>query len=221
MLAIRRLLAVVIALLLVLYPLLVFYGLQAYGPRLLACVLILTALIKLGFNKLTRQPIGNGVWLLVAAMLGGGLTLVTGSVIGLKCYPVIINLVLLVVFGLSLRRPPTMIERFARLQTPDLPEAAIAYTRTVTQVWCGFFILNGSIATLSVFASDELWALYNGLISYLMMGLLLAGEYLIRRRVQRKHSVEAESISSSEFTGQEQASQHLKIQPISKLAQDD
>jgi uncharacterized membrane protein len=41
-----------------------------------------------------------------------------------------------------------------------------------------------------VFASDKAWALYNGLISYLMIGLLLAGEYLVRLHVQRKHAHE-------------------------------
>jgi uncharacterized membrane protein len=30
------------------------------------------------------------------------------------------------------------------------------------------------------------WSLYNGLIAYLLMGLLFAGEYLIRRRTQKQ-----------------------------------
>lgn len=183
----RRLVTVVLGVLLILYPLLVYFGLQQFGPRALACILLLAALTKLAATKLARQPVGNGVWLLLAAAIAGGLTLLTGSVIGLKFYPVIVNAVLLGVFGVSLYRPPTMIERFARVQTPDLPAHAIGYTRNVTWVWCGFFVINGSIAGLSVFASDKLWALYNGLLSYLFIGLLLAGEYLIRLRVQRKH----------------------------------
>jgi uncharacterized membrane protein len=186
----RRLAAIVLGLLLVLYPFLVYTGLQQFGPRVLAALLLLVALAKLTATKFARQPLGNGGWLLLAATLAGGVTLLTGSVMGLKFYPVIVSLVLLAVFGVSLFRPPSMIERFARLQTPDLPTHAIAYTRKVTWVWCGFFILNGAIACLSVFASDKIWALYNGLISYVLIGLLLAGEYWIRLRVQRKHARE-------------------------------
>lgn len=78
-----------------------------------------------------------------------------------------------------------MIERLARLQQPDLPAKGVLYTRRVTQVWCGFFIINGSIAFITaVWASFELWSLYNGLIAYLLMALLFAGEYLIRIRTQ-------------------------------------
>ncbi len=183
----RRLVAIVLGVLLVLYPLLVYVGLQQFGPRALACILLLAALAKLVATKLARQPMGNGAWLLLAATVAGGLTLLTGSVIGLKFYPVIVNLVMLGLFGMSLYRPPSMIERFARLQTPDLPAHAIGYTRKVTWVWCGFFVVNGAIASLSVFASDQLWALYNGLLSYVFIGLLLAGEYLIRLRVQRNY----------------------------------
>lgn len=190
----RRLVTVVLGLLLVLYPLLVYFGLQEFGPRALACVLLLAALTKLVATKLTRQAVGNGLWLLLAAAVAGGITLLTGSVIGLKFYPVIVNLVLLGVFSLSLYRPPSMIERFARLQTPDLPAQAIGYTRRVTWVWCGFFAFNGVLACLSVFASDKLWALYNGLLSYVFIGLLLAGEYCVRLRVQRKYAAQEQHL---------------------------
>ena len=78
----RRLVTVVLGLLLVLYPLLVYFGLQQFGPRALACILLLAALTKLAATKLARQPVGNGVWLLLAAAIAGGLTLLTGSVIG-------------------------------------------------------------------------------------------------------------------------------------------
>jgi len=58
---------------------------------------------------------------------------------------------------------PSMIERLARLREPRLPQAAIAYTRRVTQVWCVFFAINGAIALVTaIWASDQVWALYNG-----------------------------------------------------------
>jgi len=80
----------------------------------------------------------------------------------------------------------SLVERLARLQEPELPTAAIRYTRRVTRVWCLFFIGNGLFSGWTVWHGDlALWSLYNGLISYLLMGALMAGEYLIRRRSRR------------------------------------
>lgn len=182
-----RLLGILLGLLLVLYPLLVYVGIQQLGPRVLAAILLAAALVRLLVAKLTGQALGNSVWLLLAAAAATGLTLATGSLLGLKSYPVLVSGVMLAVFGFSLWRPPSMIERFARLQHSDLPAQAIPYTRKVTWVWCGFFVLNGAIATATVFASEQVWALYNGLLSYILIGLLLAGEYLVRLRVQKRH----------------------------------
>ncbi len=174
---------------LILYPLLVYVGLDYLGPRWLAVIL----LVVVGARLLLVKVLGVGVaqshnlWLLLAAVIATLVTLASGSSIGLKFYPVLVSLVLLMVFGLSLWRPPTVIERFARLQHADLPSYAIAYTRKVTWVWCGFFVANGAIAFATVYASDELWALYNGLLSYLAIVILLVGEYPLRKWVEYKH----------------------------------
>ena len=76
-------------------------------------------------------------------------------------------------------------ERLARLHDPELDAHGVAYTRRVTIVWCGFFILNGGIAlATALWASEQTWALYNGFITYALMGLLMGGEWLVRRRVR-------------------------------------
>jgi uncharacterized membrane protein len=108
----------------------------------------------------------------------------------LKLYPVLVNAVMLGVFGYSLLSPPTVVERFARLREPELSPAGVAYTRRVTQVWCVFFIVNGSIAlATALWASPKVWSLYNGLIAYLMMGVLFGSEYLVRLYVRRRGNV--------------------------------
>jgi acyl-coenzyme A synthetase/AMP-(fatty) acid ligase/3-hydroxymyristoyl/3-hydroxydecanoyl-(acyl carrier protein) dehydratase len=62
-----------------------------------------------------------------------------------------------------------------------------AYCRKVTFVWCGFFVLNGSIAAWTIFSgSDALWSIYNGGISYILIGTLFAGEFMVRKMVQKK-----------------------------------
>jgi uncharacterized membrane protein len=80
----------------------------------------------------------------------------------------------------------TLVERLARLTTPDLPPRGVRYTRRVTQVWCLFFIVNAALTTLTILHGDlALWSLYNGLISYVLIGVLMGGEWLVRRHVMR------------------------------------
>lgn len=171
-----RLALVVISLL---YPLAVYVGLQHFDARSLVLLLVAVA----GLRVLSDANAAHHQWLWVP--LFGVLVfwiLISNSDMGLKLYPVMLSLSFLIMFAWSLRHPPSMVERMARLREPDLPEAAIPYTAKVTKVWCVFFIVNGglSLAT-AIWASDELWLLYNGLIAYLFMGLLFGGEWLIRQ----------------------------------------
>ena len=74
-----------------------------------------------------------------------------------------------------------MIEQLARLKEPDLPQTAVGYLNKVTLIWCGLFIFNASVALYTALYTDlATWTLYNGLIAYLLIGLLLALEWLYR-----------------------------------------
>ena len=104
----------------------------------------------------------------------------------LKFYPVLMSLGALGIFASTLWRPPSMIERFARIMQPDLPESGVNWTRKVTIVWCGFFLFNAAMAWCTiVYAPTQIWVLYNGFISYVLMGILLLGEFILRKRHQR------------------------------------
>ena len=127
---------------------------------------------------------------LAGPLLLAALTVWSNALLPLKLYPLLINAFMLALFAGTLMSPPSMIERFARLREPDLPVRAIAYTRRVTQLWCGFFVVNGLIAlATALWASPEVWMLYNGFIAYLLMGLLFGGEYLFRLHFKRRHHV--------------------------------
>ncbi|MDU7135113.1 MAG: hypothetical protein E6325_27580, partial [Enterobacteriaceae bacterium] len=63
----------------------------------------------------------------------------------------------------------------------------IQYTRRVTQVWCLFFIINGGIALFTAMYGDmSLWAAWNGMISYLLIGALMGAEWLVRSRLMKR-----------------------------------
>ena len=124
------------------------------------------------------------------AMVAAAVLLLLGLLgeaeLGMRAYPVAVSLILLAVFAGSLFQGMPIIERLARLQEPDLPPEGVRYTRKVTWAWCGFFIVNGGIAAWTALYADlAAWALYNGCISYLLMGLMFAVEWLCRRRVRR------------------------------------
>jgi uncharacterized membrane protein len=95
-------------------------------------------------------------------------------------WPVLVNLTFLWTFATSLRGT-SIVERFARLQDPGLTPDKAAYCRTVTKVWCGFFVVNAAIIGALALASDlRWWTLYAGVISYVLMGLLFTVELVVR-----------------------------------------
>lgn len=176
---------VLVTVLTLFYPVLIYFGLQNFDPRYLVLILVVVAGLRL--FSLDKSPINH--WsILVAILILGTYTFVSGSELGLKLYPVFMNVVLLFVFSMSLFAEQSIIERLARLQEPNLPQQAISYTRNVTKIWCAFFCINGTIATYTaMWTSTEIWTLYNGLIAYIAMGVLFSSEWLFRQRIKRTH----------------------------------
>lgn len=171
----------------VVYPIVVYFGLQRFDARYLVLLLVVVAGARLLMQG-RGSTLNRWFWLPMLGLLIGW-TWVSGSSLGLKLYPVLMSASLFIVFCWSLRYPPTAIERLARLQEPDLPDSGVRYTRNVTKVWCVFFVVNGGIALWTVmFGTDQQWALYNGIISYLLMGLLFAVEWLVRQGVKHRES---------------------------------
>lgn len=110
------------------------------------------------------------------------LAIVSGSRTLLLVLPVVVNLYLLWTFSSSLRTGPPIVERFARTVDPDLPDFVLPYCRKVTIVWCCFFVANAlCVVVLAVAAPVGWWALYTGLVAYFLMGLLFAGEVVLRK----------------------------------------
>ena len=101
-----------------------------------------------------------------------------------RLYPVLMVAVALVVFAISLWRTP-LVEVFARRRGETLDARGVVYCRRVTVVWTVFLSIHLVVTFLTVFASHETWALYNGVLAYLMMGALFVGEWLFRRRYRR------------------------------------
>ena len=168
--------------LIVSYPFVAWWGLSHWGTApvaaFLAAIVVFRALVL-------RDRLSLAVALPAVALALWGWR--ADSDAALELYPVLVNLTGLALFAQSLRSGMPMAERFARMAHPDLPEEGVRWCRKVTQAWCVFFLLNGSIAFLTVLAGDrDLWTLYNGFVAYILIGLTALVEYLLRLRHQRR-----------------------------------
>ena len=183
------------------YPILVFTLLVVFKVEtkiLSLCIIALAAAFflsatgsrKTGDKKgaLDWKPLLSSVLFLAAGLF----CFITGKEFFIKLYSVVINLTLLVVFGSTLFLQPNIIFRFATLADKSILGSSYEnqvklYCRNVTIIWCCFFIINGSISAYTTFfCSREVWALYNGGISYVLMGTLFVVEYIIRKLVDAK-----------------------------------
>lgn len=110
----------------------------------------------------------------------------------LKAYPVLLCLAGFAYCAYTLHSAPSAIERLMRRTGLQPTPLQARYMRGVTWLWLVFFGLNAVItAYLGWYASLELWAWHTGFVSYLVMGLLLAGEYLFRLWYRRREVEES------------------------------
>jgi len=105
--------------------------------------------------------LNNGAWLLV-------MPAATQATFGLA-------------FLRSLKGTP-LIENFARMVKPDLSVPEQAHCRSWTRVW-GFYLIFLAAFGLALarWASLEVWTVYVGIVSYVLVGVLFAIEYLVRK----------------------------------------
>jgi len=165
------------------YPLTIYLGYTRLETRQLALLLLGLYAISVATRfrgsaaelwALLRQFSGLGVLILVA--------FATGNRTVLLFLPVLVNVVLFGTFARSLRNGPPLAERFARSIEEDLPDFTIPYCRKLTIAWSVFLAANSVfMLVLAIAAPVSWWALYTGLISYLIIGALFVGEFLLRK----------------------------------------
>lgn len=167
------------------YPLLVYLSLPYAPPFLLIGIGLALIALRLWGLRRDHAVVIWGVALLVAAA-GLMVLSILSPDFAVKAYPSLISAAVACVFAASLIWPPSVIERIARIQEPNLSADGQLYTRRVTQVWTVFLLANTAIATATaLWGTIEHWTLWNGLISYLLMGGLFFGEIVLRRFFRR------------------------------------
>jgi len=181
----KTLLRVLISMMLISYPLLVWWLAQQGLTDGLLFLLLAVLLLQVAVQGL-KSPKS---WVSVAVLAVVTITfLFTDQLTSVLLYPVWMNAAMLTVFSLSLWFKPAVITRLARIMEGELSKKAVAYTEKVTWVWVGFFLINGAVSLATVLYGDmDTWTLYNGFIAYVLMGLLFIIEWSVRRVVKDKH----------------------------------
>ena len=178
--------AVVFAGVSILYPVLAAIAVHTVGPGWVLLGLLAFLAIRAVFG-LQRGVPGGLTYALLFVAAAMALAALYDRELSVRLYPAFMSTTMLAAFAVTLWRPPSMIERFARMMEPNLPESGVQYTRKVTWVWCGFFLINGAIAVWTALYADwRTWTLYNGLISYIAIAALFAGEMLVRPFFRRR-----------------------------------
>lgn len=181
--SVRGALNVLSGLAMALYPALILVALSRWGARAAAGAVLAFALPRALLKLRDARPEDRAQALLipVTVALFAGASAASGDHRLLLAAPTLVNLALLVHFARSLRTELPLVERFARMQVPDLSPAERAWCRDVTVAWCVFFALNGGVAALlAALAPARWWALYTGVIGYALMAAMFTGEYLAR-----------------------------------------
>ena len=169
-----------------LVPVATALGLRYVGPWPIIILLLGVIAARILLPRAMPVPVAMTACLIAVALAVLAVSSVSPD-LAARLYPVFMSVTMLVAFAITLWKPPSMIERFARIVEPDLDARGVVYTRRVTMVWVGFFVLNGLIALWTVVEGDLFWwGLYNGLISYLLAGMLFAVEFVIRQRVRSR-----------------------------------
>lgn len=170
------------------YPLLVHLSVLIDLPSLqaLAIVSFTAALL---YSPLSRGH--KGAWATLAASVAIAWILVWKGVALLALYlpPVLLPLMLLIVFGRTLRqgREPLVTAMGEQARGP-LDDRMRRYTRRVTQVWClVFLIMSAWSAFLPWLGDDTLWSWFVNVINYALVGSVFIAEFLARKWLFPNH----------------------------------
>lgn len=180
----KKIFDVLTAILLVGYPIIVYGFIKYFGVRATALFLIVLLIPKMFFIHTHDR---KNLWFIVAQIMGisitASLALVYKNLFFLQQLPVLISIMLFCSFGFTLFKPPSMIERFARLVQEDLTEKECSHCRLFTFVWIGFFLVHALIIeTIILTAGFDTWTLYTGVLGYIFMGFIFTGEYIVRKK---------------------------------------
>lgn len=178
---------VLFTLVLLSYPFIVYVGIQTVPPSFIGIFLML--LLAMRFGVLRAEERRMHLPILALFLLYALLATLLRSEKFLLFYPVMVNLVMFFTFVISLRQEESVLLRLVRARGVKMSVYGPGYLNRLTAIWAGFFLLNAAVASWTITQSLATWTLYNGLIAYLLVGLLMAVEWLFRIQYKKRKGV--------------------------------
>lgn len=186
--------SIVTSILFLLYPYLVYRGVQEgvvwFAPAVIATVYLYQA-VRARTKRVRIQKTGIVITLFLGAIFFQDVMA--------KLIPIIIQLSLMLFFGKTLLRDkgPSLVERFAQLEFPVMPPVLSRYCRHLTIMWTGFFAFNVvACILLALFAPVEWWAIFTGVLIFMLTAVLMVAEYIWRFFLFRRIKLPAAEIPS-------------------------
>ena len=160
------------------YPFVIFYTLQQnIAMKFIGLILLMAVVFSFVRNK--------NKYMFMLGLLLCFLVIFFNQEIFLKFYPVLMNAGVCSVFALSLRKTPLITQFAQKINKNYLDDNELNYTRRATIAWAIFMFFNTIASLITVFLSNETWVLYNGFVSYILIGLMMGAEYLIRKGMKK------------------------------------
>jgi uncharacterized membrane protein len=165
------------------YPLLAHLAVVFDETRLQWLALVWLIAISL-WGALAARRMWAWTLLLASAVALYGLVVIGGGLYALYVPPAVIPAALFIVFALSLRAGEVpWISRVATvMRGAPLPPPLVVYTRHVTLLWCGVFVVMfTSAVVLAIWATPELWSVMTNVVHYVILGAVFVLEFAYRR----------------------------------------
>ena len=157
-----------------LYPFCIFLLLKSGVSLRFISLLLLIAVLSSFLKSKQKTFLFVGLTLILCLLF-------TNNDLFLRLYPVCMNGLICLSFWMSLREKP-LITLFAEKMGHKPTQKMLVYTKKATIAWGVFMGINTIASVFTLFMPLWIWTLYNGLISYILIGIMFGAEYLIRRR---------------------------------------
>ena len=162
------------------YPFVVYFGIQYFTPAAFA-ILFLASIAARFYLAKDKKDFTVIAFMAIVVVYILAIILINDEYL-LLLYPGFINFCVAIFFAVSLKQKTSFIERMAMASGKIITANAKRYTWRLTFFWSGILIGNSAVCFyLALQGSRELWALYSGLICYLLFGIIGVLEYGYRR----------------------------------------
>jgi len=194
----------------ILYPILVFCTLVVFKLpiRYLSIGIIIFAIAYSIINSRHykgKHTIALFVSPLILCIIGV-ISLCGDSEFFIKLYPALASLAYLTIMVTSFFFPPPLAYYFIdifdkKIKTKIPKEIFDDYCFKASVVWCIFFVIDCIISVITTIddivskiitthSPKVVWGVYNGCITYCIMGLIFVGEFIVLKKIEKKYRKE-------------------------------